>query len=264
MTKFKIHEISGVDKPAQEGALVMIMKRDGSDDAGEMDPVIKRTFTADDRKRLAASGAAMPSGAFPIENREDLRNAVQGIGRAKDDIAARAHIVRRAKALGAENELPDGWSAASEDDADENEVDKAIKAMIAKGAAIRKSGGDGVVGSASYGAPPIGVGQAHPGWPGGLASQPGVSTKPEGRAQIGRPPVTGTPGDEDDPDADDNDAAPAWLSQGGDWAEKRVRAGAELQRRARRVAKREGVSEHVAYHRVLGSPAGRALYGATR
>jgi hypothetical protein len=60
-----------------------------------------REFSEGRRKKLAKSGAAMPGGGFPIVNREDLANAKQAIGRAKNHAAARRHINERAKALGA-------------------------------------------------------------------------------------------------------------------------------------------------------------------
>ena len=85
MRAFKLHEISAVDRPAQAHAKVVIMKRD---------------FSASERRSDAKSGAAMPDGSFPIENAEDLANARRLAGKAKDPAAARAHIARRAKALG--------------------------------------------------------------------------------------------------------------------------------------------------------------------
>lgn len=73
------------------------------------DPLVGRSFTGDQRGKLAKKGHAMGDGSFPIENVGDLRNAIKAAGRAKDQAAARAHIKRRAKALGAENLIPDGW-----------------------------------------------------------------------------------------------------------------------------------------------------------
>jgi hypothetical protein len=68
-----------------------------------------RTFSAEQRKKLAGEGKAKSDGSFPIENAGDLRNAIQAVGRAKNPAAAKAHIVRRAKALGLTKLLPDGW-----------------------------------------------------------------------------------------------------------------------------------------------------------
>ncbi|MGH3378312.1 MAG: hypothetical protein ACRDP6_26675 [Actinoallomurus sp.] len=94
MTKMYLHEISAVDKPAQEGATVSVFKRD---------------FSAEERHAATDSGAAMPDGSFPIKSREDLHNAMQAIGRAKDPSAVKAHIRSRAKSLGLESELSDAF-----------------------------------------------------------------------------------------------------------------------------------------------------------
>lgn len=101
MTKMFLHEISAVDKPAQEGATVSMFKRD---------------FSAQERHDAAASGAAMPDGSFPIKSREDLHNAMQAIGRAKNPGEAKAHIRSRAKALGLESELSDAFKKDSTQD----------------------------------------------------------------------------------------------------------------------------------------------------
>ena len=74
-----------------------------------MDLVIKREFSDEKRKQLAAAGHALPDGSFPIENVTDLHNAIQSVGRAKNYSKVRAHIIARAKALGATSVLPDDW-----------------------------------------------------------------------------------------------------------------------------------------------------------
>ena len=69
----------------------------------------KRDYSTSERRRLAASGAAMPDGSFPIANEADLRNAIQSVGRASNYEAARRHIIRRARALGLTEMLPEDW-----------------------------------------------------------------------------------------------------------------------------------------------------------
>ena len=81
---------------------------------GGGDALVAREFDAKKRKAMADSGTAMPDGSFPIANVEDLRNAIQAIGRAKDPDAAKRHIRKRARALGAENLIPDSWTASGE------------------------------------------------------------------------------------------------------------------------------------------------------
>lgn len=69
----------------------------------------KRDYSTEARRRMAESGQAMPDGSFPIANRADLRNAIQSVGRASNYEAARRHIISRARALGAEDMLPEDW-----------------------------------------------------------------------------------------------------------------------------------------------------------
>jgi len=91
------------------------------DKLGELEAKVgveKREFSADERKKDAKSGAAMPDGSFPIENGQDLENAIKAYGRAKNKAAAKRHIIRRARALGMTDKLPDGWVGKVEDTAD--------------------------------------------------------------------------------------------------------------------------------------------------
>lgn len=70
-------------------------------------------YSEDQRKRLAKRGMALPDGSFPIENVSDLKNAIQAFGRAKNQDLAQAHIIKRAKALGRTDLLPDDWDKNS-------------------------------------------------------------------------------------------------------------------------------------------------------
>lgn len=65
--------------------------------------------TREKREALAKEGKAMKDGSFPISNVEDLKNAIQAHGRAKDIAAAKKHIVKRARALGKYDLVPDEW-----------------------------------------------------------------------------------------------------------------------------------------------------------
>lgn len=69
----------------------------------------KREFSGATRERMAEAGTAMPDGSFPIANANDLRNAIQSVGRAKNYQAAKEHIIRRARALGMIDMLPEDW-----------------------------------------------------------------------------------------------------------------------------------------------------------
>ena len=78
----------------------------------------KKEFSEDKRKQLASEGEALPDGSFPIQNVSDLENAIQAFGRAKDKAKAKAHIISRARALGASDKIPESWGSnkASEGD----------------------------------------------------------------------------------------------------------------------------------------------------
>lgn len=65
--------------------------------------------TGNTRKKAASSGEAMKDGSYPIRDGADLKRAISAFGRAKDKGAAKRHIIRRAKALGKTDELPDSW-----------------------------------------------------------------------------------------------------------------------------------------------------------
>lgn len=74
-----------------------------------------RDFSTDTRKKLAGSGAAMPDGSYPIPDKDALRRAIQSIGRAKNQAATRRHIIKRARALGATDMLPDDWKSTTQE-----------------------------------------------------------------------------------------------------------------------------------------------------
>lgn len=77
--------------------------------------VEKRDVSTDERKKLADKGQALPDGSFPIANVGDLKNAIRAIGRAKDPAKAKAHIKKRAKALGKPDLVPDSWKNETAD-----------------------------------------------------------------------------------------------------------------------------------------------------
>ena len=83
--------------------------------AAEAEDGAYRDVSAEERKRLAEEGKAMPDGSYPIANCEDLRNAIQAIGRASDPEAVKRHIRKRKSALGCDEvELPDSWVVEAE------------------------------------------------------------------------------------------------------------------------------------------------------
>ena len=68
-----------------------------------------------ERMRLAEEGKAMPDGSFPIRNIEDLKNAIQAHGRAKEAkrAAVKRFIEKRARQLRRPDLIPSEWKEAS-------------------------------------------------------------------------------------------------------------------------------------------------------
>ena len=75
---------------------------------------LKRAFSDEEREKMSKEGTALADGSFPIVNRDDLENAVKAYGRAKNKATAKQHIMKRAKALGAESAIPSNWLAQGE------------------------------------------------------------------------------------------------------------------------------------------------------
>jgi hypothetical protein len=99
-------EVLGYDKYEPEEA------EDIEAEAAEI--ALKRAFSEERRMSLAKEGMALPDGSYPIVSEEDLKNAIQAFGRAKDKEAAKRHIMKRAKEMGKENLVPSNWVAGGD------------------------------------------------------------------------------------------------------------------------------------------------------
>lgn len=73
-----------------------------------------------ERERLAKQGKAMPKegggGRFPIRNATDLDKAIRAVGRVRPNTEearskVRRFIIKRARALGLTDLIPDTWSS---------------------------------------------------------------------------------------------------------------------------------------------------------
>ena len=85
----------------------------------------KRDYSTEQRGKMADKGQAKDDGSYPIKTRADVSNAVRDFGRAKGSASDKAHIKARAKAIGAEDALPDDWR----DDGDSKDsADKSLSA----------------------------------------------------------------------------------------------------------------------------------------
>jgi hypothetical protein len=128
------HEISLVDLPCVPDATFDVVK-DGTverrgfaarDEANDTDidgdleagdegvDADKGALTAAEREKDAEEGVAMPDGSYPIRSANDVENAVRDYYRSGKKEDVKAHIIARAKAIGAESALPDGWSRTAD------------------------------------------------------------------------------------------------------------------------------------------------------
>lgn len=83
----------------------------------ELSCIAKSYIPEKEREKLEKEGKAMTGGRFPVRNVSDLKNAIKLVGNSdlpKDEVMK--FLKRRAKDLGAENEIPESW----------NEVEKTI------------------------------------------------------------------------------------------------------------------------------------------
>lgn len=77
--------------------------------AGVRGKVMLKDYTAEQRRRMAQEGRAMPDGSFPIADCSDAENAIHAVGRARNVSATKAFIKRRVKALGCTGSIFENW-----------------------------------------------------------------------------------------------------------------------------------------------------------
>jgi len=107
-------------RQAQGGAKLTQAQRNQLTDAGmaEDDGTMWRlkaeTYGGIKRSKLDDSIFAGPDRSFPIKTAQDVKDAVRSLGRTKHDKAAvKRGIIRRAKAIGAMDALPEDWRTKS-------------------------------------------------------------------------------------------------------------------------------------------------------
>ena len=119
------HEISLVDLPSLPDATFEVVKngvvekrafatRPMSAAPNAALGAEKREFSAAEREKDAEAGVAMPDGSYPIRSAKDVENAVRDYNRGGQKPDVKAHIIARAKAIGAENALPDDWTETAD------------------------------------------------------------------------------------------------------------------------------------------------------
>ena len=106
--------VDGVESPANGVSFLMLKSLDDEVDVTSTVEDLEKASSPNtaDRKKMAASGVAMPDGSYPIPDATHLKAAIHAVGRGNAPHASiRAHIIKRAKALGLTNLLPDGWTS---------------------------------------------------------------------------------------------------------------------------------------------------------
>lgn len=70
-----------------------------------------KDYSAEERRRMAKSGQALPDGSFPIANCSDAENAIRAQGRADPSRrgTVKAHIRKRVRALGCSGDIFDDY-----------------------------------------------------------------------------------------------------------------------------------------------------------
>lgn len=72
-----------------------------------------KTFTAEERQKLAKEGKAKPDGSYPIVTRGDLEDAIRAWGRGGATASDKEWITKRAKELKATDLLPEDWAGST-------------------------------------------------------------------------------------------------------------------------------------------------------
>jgi hypothetical protein len=97
----------------------------------EVPDVEKAKYSASDRRDMAKSGEAMRDGSYPIRDGEDLDNAIDAVGRGGGSHdAIRAHIVKRANALGLSEKIPDNWSTGGSVSEKATQLAEQVRALV--------------------------------------------------------------------------------------------------------------------------------------
>lgn len=92
-------EFPHLDKAEWEQIMLEVMA------AGEAEIEVAKKYSQEQRMQSARRGHALDDGSYPIEDKEDLKNAITLCRSGHGDVAAaKALIKRRAKQLGAEND----------------------------------------------------------------------------------------------------------------------------------------------------------------
>lgn len=111
-------------------------------DKPELSCIAKSYIPEKEREKLEKEGKAMTGGRFPVRNVSDLKNAIKLVGNSdlpKDEVMK--FLKRRAKDLGAENEIPESWNEVKKT-IDCDDVNTICKESLDE--KIKEPSGDGI------------------------------------------------------------------------------------------------------------------------
>lgn len=102
---------------------------------------LTKFVSAQARRRDAKSGVAMKDGSFPIPDEGHLRSAIGHLGNYKGNkSAAKAHIIRRARALGLTHLLPKDWHIGGGKKIEEPVAIKETNPLLVEAAKLQAEG----------------------------------------------------------------------------------------------------------------------------
>jgi HK97 family phage prohead protease len=140
---------------------MLISWPDESREFDAADAELRRAFTTDERIAAAKKGQAIPirdssgkiiGGRYPIITAEDLSNAVSAYGRGGSSGGGTAeikrHIIKRARALGRMDLIPDSWKGSSGMRVDGDEIERRVVHL--GDVDVRAPDGDGASGGDWY------------------------------------------------------------------------------------------------------------------
>jgi len=120
----------------------------------------EREYSAAERKKAGRDGTALPDGSFPIYTPADVGHSGRLWNHSSNPKAAKAHIIHRAKALGAVTELPYDWRTDDNGNPINTDSTESIKGAEMKPKTETDSSKPGIAGAIAQAAestPPAGA-----------------------------------------------------------------------------------------------------------
>lgn len=102
---------AGIDAQHPERAMEKVIKQREENERAQWQhgSEFAGNYSEAERKQGAKEGWALPDGSFPIKNAQDVGDAIGLAGNYKGPYNAKAHIKKRAAAVGASDKIPDSW-----------------------------------------------------------------------------------------------------------------------------------------------------------